>query len=220
MRWIFALLLIANVGLFAATQLSPNKAGTEPMAEHGAVHADQIRLLSDQEAQRQPVLPPTPSAPALTCVEWGLLSEDDVARARSALQPLQLGEGDLTVRKAPEKGSSYWVYIPPLKSKQDANKKVEELKRLGVPDSFVMQENNKWHYAVSLGLFSSEEGASKYLAQLRSKGVKSAVVAARGQDGPRSSLLLTLRRENQEPAITKLLPDFPGSELKAVSCGQ
>jgi hypothetical protein len=91
---------------------------------------------------------------------------------------------------------------------------------LGIQDSFVMQENNKWRYAVSLGVFSSEEGASKYLALLRGRGVKSAAMAPRGQDGAHARLMLTLRKENQGAAVAKLVLDYPGSELKAVSCSQ
>jgi hypothetical protein len=217
MRWVFALLLLANIAFFLTMQLPQGTTGTESMAAHAPHLAEKIRLISEEEAQRQPSLPVAAPAPTRICMEWTLATQD-LERAQSALKSLQLDENDIIQNRTSGKTGSYWVYIPPLKSKQEANKKVEELKGLGIQDSFVMQDNNKWRYAVSLGIFSSEEGAAKYLVQMREKGVKSAKIAPRGQEGEHASLIIRADREDLEVELVKVKQNFPDSTLKAVAC--
>jgi hypothetical protein len=188
------------------------------MANHESYHAEQIRLLP--EADLTPAQPPAPlAAPPQICLEWGIFSKPELARAQSALKPLQLGEGAITVRSTPEKASKYWVYIPPLKSRPEAQKKQEELKGLGIEESLVMQDNNKWRHAISLGVFSTQEAADKYLAELRTKyNVKSAKSGPRTLDDGHASMLIRASGANLEADLVKLKLDFPGTELKAVPC--
>ena len=68
----------------------------------------------------------------------------------------------------------FWVYIPPLANRRAAEKKVSELKSLGVTEYFIVQESGPNNLAISLGLFSTSEAAESYLANLRDKGVRSA----------------------------------------------
>ena len=74
---------------------------------------------------------------------------------------------------------SYWVFISPLASKQEADKKASELKKLSIPEFFVVQDAGPNRFAISLGIFSSKEAASDRLEQLRVKGVKSARIGER-----------------------------------------
>lgn len=220
-RWIFALLLLGNIAFFAAMQLPQDKSGGDTLASHAPFQAEKIRLIAEDETpaagSSQPAAAPV--APQV-CLEWGLFADQELAQAKAALKPLKLGDSDISVRSAPAKSSTYWVYIPPLKSKQDANKKVEELKGLGIQDSFVMQDNNQWRYAVSLGVFSTQEAADKYLAQIRDKSVKSAKAGPRNQDAGHSSMIIKAAGANIEAELVKLKQDFPASELKAVPCPQ
>lgn len=218
MRWIFALLLIANVAFFVVMQMSQNNSGSDPMASHTPYHAEQVRLLPGTDLpQAQPLAPP--SEPPLVCLEWGTFSKAELARAQEALKPLQLGEGTVSVHSGPEKTSKYWVYIPPLKSRAEAQKKQEELKDLGIEDSMIMQDNNKWRHAVSLGVFSTQEAADKYLADLRAKNnVKSAKSGPRTLDTGHSSLLIQTSGADFEADLVKLKQNFQGTELKAVPC--
>jgi hypothetical protein len=77
-------------------------------------------------------------------------------------------------------GGSHWVYIPPLASKADAERKAGELKKLGVTEFFIVTEAGANQYAISLGIFSSEQGAKDQLESLKAKGVRSAKVGLRG----------------------------------------
>ena len=58
-------------------------------------------------------------------------------------------------------------------------KKTAELKTLGVDDYFVMQDEGKLRWSVSLGIFSSEDAAKNRLEALRAKGVRSAQLGER-----------------------------------------
>lgn len=220
MRWIFALLLVVNVGFFAVMQLSQGKQDSDPMARHMPYQAERIRLMPEADPpQAQPV--PEPAAPAQICLEWGFFTGQALGRAQDALKSLQLGKDAVTVRAAPEKTSKYWVYIPPLKSRAEAQKKQEELKSLGIEESMVMLDSNKWRNAISLGVFSTQEAADKYLAELRSKkNVKSAKSGPRTLEDGHASLVIQASGANLETDLVKLKQDFPGTELKAVPCSE
>lgn len=216
-KWIFTLLLLGNIAFAVVMLLPQGRPGTDTMVGHAPYLAEKIRLMAEEEVP-SPV--PTSVTPPQICLEWGMFAGQDINRVKTALKPLQLDEKDLTVRGMPEKTSTYWVYVPPLKSKQEAQKKVDELKSLGVEDSFVMQDNNKWRHAISLGVFSTEDAANKYLTQLRDKGVKSAKAGPRNQDENHSSLLIRATGRNIEAELVNLKQEFPGTELKAVPCSQ
>ncbi|MFI4922120.1 MAG: SPOR domain-containing protein [Burkholderiales bacterium] len=219
MKWIFYLLLLANVVFFAYTQLDAGN-GSAQFAHQ--FNVDKIKLLKPEET---PAMKPvakmetmiiTTAAKPVVCLEWGSFASEEQARAQQALDKLQLGAklGSRVV----EEGTTYWVYIPPLKTKKDAENKISELKALGIGEYFLMQDNSPWRNAISLGVFKSEELARNYLAKIQAKGVKSAVIGERNLQVKRT--LFQIRDAGGELAnkLAELQRDFPGSELKAVDC--
>ncbi|MDD5330978.1 MAG: SPOR domain-containing protein [Sulfuricella sp.] len=227
MKWIFAILLMVNIAFFTVMQLSAHRAG-EGARGHEPVQAEKIRLLPAPPAKAESA-PPAQSAPnkpaeaaaeakPVVCLEWGIFSGSDIKRAAQALDQLQLA-GKLAQHPA-AKADGYWVYFAPRKTLQEAQKKVEELKRLGVQDSAIMRDGSKWQYAVSLGVFSTEDAAAKYLGQLREKGVKTAVSAPRSHDTDGVVFQVRDSSDGVTAALTKLKLDFSGSELKATECSK
>lgn len=121
-------------------------------------------------------------------------AEDKKAQACLAWPDLPAAEADALVALAKKRypslalsrsvvsaeGGSHWVYIPPLASKADAERKAGELKKLGVAEFFIVTEAGANQYAISLGIFSSEQGAKDQLESLKAKGVRSAKVGLRG----------------------------------------
>ena len=208
MRWIFFLLLLANVLFFGYMQMSSGRSG-EPLSAHVPLNAGKVQLLG--------LAPPPSAKPAApqVCLEWGSFANAELGQARQALEKLNLGD-KLAVRDMGEH-ITYWVLIPPLKSKEDAEKKMAQVKALGVEDVALMPERDKWHNAVSLGVFSTEEAANKYLDEVRKKGVRSAKVEIRGKDA-KQSLFVKDASEAVSAELVKIKLDFPGSELKAVAC--
>ena len=124
------------------------------------------------------------------------------------------------VRTVVEASASYWVFIPPPESKADLDKKIAELKKLNVPEFFVIQENGPNNRAISLGLFSSKEAATARLDVLRGKGIKTAKVVERNGK-PTSISLNFLGPESQSEALrqalAELLPESKSAACKAAA---
>jgi hypothetical protein len=79
--------------------------------------------------------------------------------------------------KSAESNSSYIVYLAPSESAKEAQRKLAELKRLGVTEAFLMQDG-PLKLGISLGLFRAEEGARALVQQLSAKGIRSAKISA------------------------------------------
>lgn len=216
MKWLFFILLLANLLFFGVMQPLSGRGG-EPMAAHKPLNADRMKLLTPEQVRQLPEQKrnQVASADSAACLEWGAFAGDELARAQEALQKLQLG-GSVSQRKI-EQTRDFWVFIPPLKSRPDALKKTDELKALGVVESYVV-DDSKWRNAVSLGVFSTEDAAANYLAQLREKGVRSAKTAPRIHENGLVNLVIRPAGDKIEAELARLKQEFPGSGLKAVDC--
>ena len=118
MRILFFLLLLGNVALFAYNWLgSGAQAGSDAQIVGQQLDPDKIRVLLPEQvsALTRKAEPPKIAA---VCLEWGVLAGGDVARAEQALEPLALG-AKLSQRRQ-EDIAGFWVYVPPLVSRQSA----------------------------------------------------------------------------------------------------
>jgi hypothetical protein len=213
------LLLLANLGFFTWIYFGAGRASDEPQLMEQQLNPQAIRLLRpDQvaalaaERAKQTAKSP-PKATVAACLELGAFIPGDVARVQQALEPLALGSR-LSLRRV-EEIASYWVFMPPQRNRQAANQKAAELKKLGVEDFFIVQEDPKFRFAISLGVFKTQEAAQSRLAELRAKGVRTARV------GPRETsvqkVYFTVREVPDALAsrLNELRQSFAGSELKA-----
>jgi len=220
-RIVFFLLVLANLAFFAWVYFGTSWISDERQLMEQQLNPQEIRLLSaDQVAKlaaeraKQIAERPKPlSKPsAIACLELGAFNTGDAPRVQQALEPLALGSR-LSQRRADEI-ASYWVFIPPLRSRQSANLKAAELKKLGVEDFFIVQEDPKFRLAISLGVFKTEEAANARLAELRKRGVRTARV------GPKETSVQKVYfaiREVPDALVTRLndiRQGFPGIELK------
>jgi hypothetical protein len=224
MKWLVWLLLLVNVALFGYFKLQPGQ-HAESMAGHELITPEKLRILTPEQLaalpkkSQEPVTPPSAGAETApiqyACYQWSGLLSNDVSRAKNVLAKYAL---DVSIREqAVPDGASYWVYIPPRKSLEEAKAKIGELKALGVQESFIVQEP-QWRYAVSLGVFKDEALANQHLENLRKRGVKSALKGPRNHDGGQSSLFLRNVSTTMAEEIARLKSDFSGSELKQTPC--
>ena len=133
-----------------------------------------------------PLVTPEPVA-AVSCSRWDLLPPADADRLATVIGQ-KFPAFKLNRRLDPGEGHDWWVFIPPQPDKAEADKKAAQLKALGVTDYFVVQEAGPNRYAISLGVFSSGNGAQERLAEVVQLGVRSAKSGLRpGKDG-RASL--------------------------------
>ena len=223
MRAFFLLLVAANLALFAWSRYyaAPDGA-SDPEPARRQVKPENIRLLAGTELAGLPMLKPKPAAetaqigpqvnPTGSCTEWGAFSVAEAARAEQVLEPLALG-ARLSQRRSEEK-AGWWVFIPPQGNRPAALKKTAELKSLGVEDYFVLQDEGNMRWAVSLGVFSSEDAAKTRLEALRAKGVRSA------QTGERDTQVTKIwfQVRGADAALQAKLQGFakglPGTEIR------
>ena len=178
MRVFVFLLVLANLLFFVWTQgyLGSN-ASPDALRLQQQMLADQVSVVARGEPPAASEKSPAAEKPAdkkalAGCLLWSDLSIADADRLESLLT--EKFSAFKAARSQTPGSSTYWVYIPPLANKQEADKKAVELKKLGAPEFFIVQDAGANHLAISLGIFSSEEAAKERLDALRAKGVKSA----------------------------------------------
>ena len=212
MRTVFFILVLANVAFFAfAWSGGGAEADGEAQIIGQQLNPEKIHLLVPEQVSALTRKPEPPKV-ATVCLEWGAFAGADAARAEQALEPLALG-AKLTQRRQ-EDAAGFWVYVPPLASRQAATQKAGELKRLGVDEYFVVADDPKWRNAISLGIFKTEEAARARLDVLRAKGVKSATSGAR--DTLLSKTYFQVREANSTVTakLNELKQGFAGTEVR------
>jgi len=219
---LFLLLFAAGLVFFAWTRFfaAPDPAvDALPLAQQ--VQPEKLRIVQESELAKvpppaatkpQPAPPPPPPEPTpLACLEWGSFSPADAVRAAHRLEPLALGARLAQYRG--EETAGWWVYISPQANRAAALKKAAELKKLGVDEYFVVQEEGRQRWALSLGVFSTEDAAKARLEALRARGVKSAAVGQRETRVPK----LWFQVRTVEPALHTRLQgiakEFEGATL-------
>lgn len=220
MRLLFLLLLAANLGFFAWTRFlaRPDPAvDRQPLAQQLDPH--KLRIVTERELARAPSpqpAKPEPVAPApepvtIACLEWGSFSPADGTRAVQRLEPLALG-----VRLAQYRGeetASWWVHMPPQGSRAAALRKAGELKDLGVEDYFILQDAGPMRWALSLGVFSTEDAAKAHLQALREKGVRTATIDRRETRVPKVWFQLRDVDAPLQEKLQAIARDFEGATL-------
>lgn len=213
MRWVFLLLLAVNIGFGAFVYLRDKAPNPDAQLVALQMNADKVRIVPPRPA---PVPAPVTASARAACIEWGGFGTGELARAQGALDRLALGARARRIEISVTAG--YWVFVPPLRSQASMERKVTELRELGVNEYFPVMDPGRWRYAISLGVFRSEEGATRYLAQLRQKGVRSATVGEREQRMIQTAFLISEPTEEESAQLAELKNDFPGTELRAVEC--
>ncbi|MGZ5040120.1 MAG: hypothetical protein ACXWBQ_05190 [Usitatibacter sp.] len=215
-RFLFFLLLLATVGLGVHIFLTSTEAAPDFSAREK--NRDEVRIVA--------VTPPTVAARAAeetrrnaqslvgaACVELSGIASADIARAHDTFASLQLG--DRLAERRVEEITRHWVFIPPAGDRRSAEVNMAQLRRQGVSEMSIRPDN-----AISLGVFSTEDAARRYLASLEARGVKGA------ESGPfvreLRDLVMLVRDPDTElvARLTIIQRDFPGSQLRAVSCPQ
>ncbi len=220
MRVLVFLLILANLMFLAWAQgYFGTSENPDALRVQQQILADQVKVVARDEPpadaiKTEKAIKAVEKKSTEICLRLSDLPIADVVRLENVLID-KLPEFK-AARTLNEGGASYWVYISPLGSKQEADKKVAELKKIHVPEFYVVQDAGPNRFAISLGVFSSKEAATEYLDQLRNKGVKSAKVGER--NAKLTSATLDIRGpEAQAEALRQSLADVL-PENKPVVC--
>jgi hypothetical protein len=217
MKWLFGILLLASLAFFAIIQwgsiLTGDGKGQLPMPP---LNAEKIKSLPAVISTVSSVQSAVQISPVSACIEWGDFSGKDLTRATAALSSLKLG--DNLAQRQVEHTIGYWVYLPPLKNLIEVEKKIVLLKDLGIEEYFVVQEEGKWHNAISLGVFKTIEAALKFREGVKLKGLDTAKTGERTSKRMFTVFILKDPDAAVMTKLTALQKDFPDNELKTAAC--
>lgn len=178
MRWIFAILVLANVALYMWGRWYHQPLVVEPLKPRPAVAPEKMKLLSEPGARlilRGTNTSATPVAPGKSaagsnCFELGAFAT--LEKARAAGSKLEAwGLSYTRVAEFETLGPSYRVYLPSFPSKEAAERERRELTKLGFSDHAIIQQEEGMENAISLGIFSVEKNAIARVQQLARKNI-------------------------------------------------
>jgi len=136
----------------------------------------------------------------------------DASRFEEKIKSLALG--DRQSRRNISDIATFMVYIPPLGSKEAADKKAGELRNHSVTDFFIIQDQSAMRWGISLGVFKTEEAARAHLANLNTKGVKTARIGPRTVSTEKFSYQLRTLTAIEKKNFDSIKANFTGQEVR------
>jgi hypothetical protein len=213
-RFLFFLLLIGNIAFGAHLWLT-----AVPDAQDFS-----RRERNREEAKIVAVIPPIVAArraeetrsqvqtlAGAACVEFSGVAPADLAQAREAFAAMQLG--DRLMERKVEEITRHWVFIPPAKDRRSAEQAASILRKQGMSDLSIRPDN-----AISLGVFSTEEAARRFLVLVEAKGAKGAQVGPFSKEVKDSVFLVRDPDTELVARLALMQRENPTSTLRAVSC--
>ena len=213
-RFLFFLLLLAAGGF--AVHLWLTASTEKPDFSTREKNRDEVRIVA--------VTPPPDAArdsanaqramenlTGAACVEFAGIPAADAPRARTAFAALALGDR-LSERRV-EEITRHWVFIPPVNDRRAAESAMAQLKRQGVSDVSMRPDNS-----ISLGVFSTEDAAARFLTSLQAKGVKNAEAGPFVRELREIAMIVRDPDTETVARLTILQRDYPGTNLRAVPC--
>ncbi|WP_371232889.1 SPOR domain-containing protein [Pseudomonas sp. QE6] len=218
MRWFFLFLLALNVFYYVWHQQQAPLRPKE-VAPLSLFHSEQknIRLLSESsEAPQRRQADEKPAAPASACLFLGSFPAEERARLLAQrLISLDVQASVQTVDAAA--GMDYWVYLPPLASRQASLWQLRELQARKI-DSYIITEGDLAD-GISLGIFQRKDSADSIVERLKSAGYDALIrELARSQHdywvqvAPESSRLV------DDSLVRQLGSDFPELQKQTMPC--
>lgn len=214
-RFIFFLLLLANVAFAAYLNLFESRPANPPPAE---INRDGLKIVSVAEpakaqAEALAARKLADSLKGSACVDFGVKPADGV---RAGISFAAMNLGDRLSSRNIEDYSRFALTLPVQKDKKTAETLVANLKKAGVKDVSVLSD-----FSISLGIFSSDEASKKAASDIQAKAP---TLAKDLQITPRNAQLKETLFTVKEPdmnmiaRLTIMQREFEGSSLKAVPC--
>ena len=223
LKLLFLCLLIANALLLAlglGSVVNPIFEARQPQRVGLQLNPARLKLVSAELATAPlivelPTVVPEMKLDAVACLQWGTFIAADLGKVETRLRELSFGPRQS--RQNVQENASNMVFIPTLGSKEAADKKSLELSHLGVRDFYIIQEPSALRWAISLGVFKTEDGARQQLANLLAKGVHSARIGIRTVETNKFNFVFRTVTASEHVELDKLKQDFPTQELRSCS---
>ncbi|MBU6485479.1 MAG: SPOR domain-containing protein [Betaproteobacteria bacterium] len=197
----------------AQAQAQGTGSAPPPVASPSSSHS-QAAAPAQGAAQTSTQASAQPSTPDV-CTQWGPFSDADRAKALADLEALKLGrqlsQHQVTVTDA------WWVSLGPMPTRAAADRRVAELRALSIDDLSVVDSGNG-QFAVSLGIFRTQNAATARVQALAARGIAEAHAAPRQQAITQTMLVV----RNPSPVVAAKLEElqgkYAGSELRSGAC--
>jgi hypothetical protein len=207
---LFFLLLLANIVLLAlhsAGHLGWQSSAREPARIAQQLHPERIVLLGRDRKS----LPPPPPQPA--CVEIGNFTAPLAAVFETRIA--ELGLPSQPQKRDISEQVTHMVFLPPQNGQAGANRKLAQLRQLGVSDFYVIQDQSPRRWGISLGLFKSAEAAQTQLEAMTQAGVTGARLEAYSASFNRTAYRFQELDAKSVLALEVIKPAFSGVEVRA-----
>ncbi|SDI07384.1 Sporulation related domain-containing protein [Pseudomonas flavescens] len=219
MRWIFMLLVVLNAFYYVWHQQQAPMHAKEvaPLSLYQENRRD-IRLLSESEPrQRRDAAAKEPLAEEQTvCLFLG--SFEDNAEAEQVEQRLTSLDIRSQVQLVESAGAvDYWVYLPPLASRQASLRQLRELQARKI-DSYIISQGDLSN-GISLGIFPRHDSADSVISRLRRAGYEPLL-----RELPRANrrhwvrIASQSRRLVDDSLLERLSLDFKGLQHQLMPC--
>lgn len=224
MRWVFFLLVLLNIGLFAWQQRLAPELNSElsllPKPDRSG-QAATLKLLAEAQPQLSPsrAAPQSPTVAVAAPEECVVLGGFDAAERAHELEQrlLSLDVVARVISRDAAFGADHWVYIPPLASSQASLRQLRELQARGI-DSYLITEGELAN-GILLGVFPRLEAAVAVADKLRLAGYEPQV-----RELPRVyqqywvRVASKSRRLLDNMLLERLAADFPDLKHELISC--
>jgi hypothetical protein len=213
-RLLFFLLLVAVAAVGTHIYLTQPAAGPNLAARE--VNRDSVKVVAvtpPQVAAREAeeTRRAMQSLAGAACVEMSGIAAADLPRARDAFAALHLGER--LMERRVEDVTRYWVFVAPAPDRRTADLTIANLRRQGVNDISIRPDNS-----ISLGVFSSEDAARRFLASIEAKGVREAQLGPLVKELREVTMLVREPDTETVARLTIMQRDFGSARLHAVAC--
>jgi hypothetical protein len=171
------------------------------------------------KAAEKPVEKPAeksaPKPVTAACLEWGTFGTAELERAQAEIATL--GATRTIVRELGP-ASAWWVHVPPLRSREEAERRAQAIEAAGVKDVQLVADGGRWRNAISLGIFKTEEAANAQLERMKTAGVRNVAIVQRNDLLRLTSLFIVEPSPALVARMAELRSGFPGAELHAAAC--
>ena len=202
MRLAFFLLLLGNLAFYvwSAGYLGGVRTGHEPERLSQQLQPEKVRIVTQDQAKSDKSLASVDKVSGACRRISGFHGFDGstVEKAIAAIAGVSLIPNSQQLQPAM---TAFSVLIPGLLNQQVADKKIAELRQLGVNEARIDEDSVSGPLVVSLGMFASEKEAQERLGLLARKGVRSARLMLRQH--PEQLVSFDVRAQ---PDVLKRLP--------------
>ena len=215
MRWLLLLLILLNLFYYVHHQQQAPWIAPESPVLAGSAADSSIRLLSESgEPERRSQVAEVGGE--ATCLFLGGFDDESVAAAlRQRLLSLDIASSLLGIDSTA--GVDYWVYLPPLVSRQASLRQLRELQSRNI-DSYIITVGDLSN-GISLGIFSRKDSAEGVVGRLRELDYSASI-----RELPRAHRKYWVRVESQsrhhvdEQLLLNLVRDFAGLQHRQMAC--